>query len=279
MADSTTPDSGINWVDILTKLGPAALNFIGGTMAGTAQGNMTSEQIAENRRQFDAQMAAQKAQNAVTNANTQGVTALGATQMNPMLQQDARTRSALAAALMGNATTGGRNLAFTPQVQSAIAPYTSASARAGADAAFQQTAKNASPAYSAPDLTQSGYGLAAKGLVTPGTNGNFNAAAPVAPPNPNMGTNPDQGALPQGGDGGKAGDQPTEYNTGGPAWGIDDQTFADMAGGNPNGVGGSNDQTDYGAFLRRLAKGGAILGAGAINPFLGAGTKYMLDKK
>lgn len=140
---------------ITASLIVGGLSGLSGAISSGNQANMNSQQLAENKRQFDRQMGQQ-----------QGVQALNATQMDPLSQQRSRQKSALIAQLLkgyqptqlqGNRFVGGAqpNPELIQSIMSMFSPEAN-------QAAEQQFAMNATAAsggkYAMPNLPALGYG-------------------------------------------------------------------------------------------------------------------------
>lgn len=163
MAASGSP---FDWASLISGV-------VGNFLSGASKSDQEQEQLDQQNRQFNTSQ-----QNSLS--ATQGSQALAATQMDPLAQQKSREKQALVSTILSayqptkwdpvaKSWTGGLNLS-KEQLAPAL-PFFSNDARAGADAAFQATAHNASPKYASPDLSSAGYGNSAGIAGFPGGNG------------------------------------------------------------------------------------------------------------
>lgn len=154
------------------------LSGLSGAINSGNQANMNSQQLAENRRQFDRQMGQQ-----------QGQQALQATQMDPLSQQRSRQKAALVAQLLkgyqptqlqGNRFVGG--MTPNPELIQSIMSYFSPEANQAAEQQFAMNATAASGGkYAMPNLAALGYG-APQGAGGVNTTTPMPTATPVAVP-------------------------------------------------------------------------------------------------
>jgi hypothetical protein len=146
----------------------SALGALGNVLSGNQQREMSREQAAEQKRQFDIQSRQRAAE-----------TSLNATQMDPLAQQRSRQKMALIEQLMKGASSPTLNVGagkfeggmqYSPEMFAKIASFFTPEARAGAEQSFATNAATATGGqYAAPNLGTAGYGAAAQGGVTPTT--------------------------------------------------------------------------------------------------------------
>ena len=147
---------GTDWLGLATTAA--------GFLSGADDSRQEANRLAEQRRQFDAQMGQGQANQA-----------LSATQMDPLAQQRSRQRMALVEQLLkgasmptleGNRFTGG--FQYGPEQFAQIASFFAPGARAAAEGQFAGAANTASGGrYGQPDLAALGYGQPGPGAVAP----------------------------------------------------------------------------------------------------------------
>lgn len=142
-----------DWTQLALGIAGPAFSYFGDKQNANANREMSQQELAEQKRQFDLSQGQQKAQFGV-----------GATQMDPLAQQRSRQKSALVGQLMQNYqpsqyTPGNLSggLSFDPSTFSGIQSFFSPEANQSAEAAYHQTARAASPTYQAPDAASVGY--------------------------------------------------------------------------------------------------------------------------
>jgi len=135
---------------LISQIGSGLLSGLSGAMQGGENRQLTREQLAEQRRQFDANSKQRAAEQALV-----------AQSQDPLAQQKSRQKNALVAQLMGaakpvsftgNSFSGG--LQIDPKIMAAIASYFTPEAAAGAEAQFTANAGAASGGqYTGPSNT------------------------------------------------------------------------------------------------------------------------------
>lgn len=152
------------------KLGlNAASGIAGGIMDSknnAANAALQQQQLAQQQKQFDASQAQQQGQFDTSQKNAQGVTALNATQLNPLAQQQSRQKNALLTALLANfsptsysgGSFSGGAASTLPAAFNAASSFFSPDATKAADQTFQDQAKaSTGGAYQGANVGGAGY--------------------------------------------------------------------------------------------------------------------------
>lgn len=147
----------------------AGLGALSGFLGGKDNKEMTRDQIAEQKRQFDIQSRQRAAESA-----------LNATQMDPLRQQKSRQQQALVEQLMKGASSPTLNVGagkfeggfqYSPELFKQIASFFTPEARQGAEQQFNANAATATGGqYTAPNPGTVGYPQAVApttGMPTP----------------------------------------------------------------------------------------------------------------
>jgi hypothetical protein len=140
--------SALDWLGPLAGIGGSVFEGILGNQQANAQRQLTREQVEGEKKARDADRG------------------LGATQLDPFVQQRSRQRQALLGALMqgfqpasyNSGKISGGVMGITPETLQSILGMFSQGANAHADQAFQHTAASASPNYMPPSMKGVGYG-------------------------------------------------------------------------------------------------------------------------